>query len=528
MNALKKTPEAQVPQVDTANQQQVQGMTEEQIIERIKREPGFADTVLQDLDALEELKKTGALDGVQPSGQPAATPEQTPAEQQPAEGQATPQQPSLQKVTVEIDPSHLGTYAKNRPLEEAVFEAVRGNSEKDRLIGFFRNEKIPQYEQRIAEISNRERTLRQEFEDYKKRIGVQPQATPAATPQAMPQQPSAKIEIPEIPQEPVPPEGADFLDDDKRNEYLKNLRTYHETLTKRQKAIEQLAQQSQQAINSLSSELAQVREGVTKTQARVTERDTIEAFDSATRREYAEIDAMIGSEDGKRVFGANVRPSSEIEKDWLDFLNNLAIVTGIKGGIYSDGTNLKPELLQRLDVYDNADSPEGKTLRDACGSRGFRPPDDIDVLNRVYTVRNTRNKYSARDAEGNLVPIPYEKALLLSGIQPPQARQPAPAPQPTGQTPPPPAANQKLMQQVDLSNRRAAAVQKQGQFANEPPVNGGASAIDVNSPAFEQLFRKAFAKKAPEWTEMDKEVLRQAYRSKGIVPEELFPQLAVR
>jgi len=523
MNALKK-PEANVPQEDnTANQepaQETQGLTEEQIRERLKTDPGFADVLLKDLDALDELKKAGALEE-----QPAAATEPNASEQQSSETPDAPQQPSFAEVKVKIDPSHLGTYAKNRSIEDAVAEAVKGNAEKDRMIGFLRNEKIPQQEQRISELAQRERTLRQEFEDYKKRHGVAPQATPAAQPQAAPAKQPAKIELPEIPEEPMPPDGPDFLDDEKRADYLKKVRERNDALAKRQKGLEQLFAQSQQAVNSLTGEITQLKEGVAKTQARVTERDTMDAYDANTRNEFAEIDRMRDS--NREVFGEPARPTSQIEADWRAFLKDLAMVSGIPGSIYSEGTTLKPELLQKLDLYDRPDTADGKALRDACDTRAIRPPEDVDALNRVYAVRAVRNKYQVKDAEGNLVPIPYDEALRLSGLQPLQKRQPAPTPQ--AQSPQtPPTASSKLQQNVDLSNRRQSAVEKQAQFAKEPPLNGGASNLDVNSPAFQDRFKKAWSKKPAQWDEYDKEVLRRAYKAKDLNPEEFFPELAMR
>jgi hypothetical protein len=494
--------------------------SQKELNEWIRKEasPEEINQVLKDLEEAERLKKTGA------SPESSDTPP-------PKQDDGQPPQPGAddQEVVVRIKPSQLGTYGKNRGVEEAVQELVKGHEHKDRLIDTLKERQAALEAERQAALDEAEE-LREKLAQGQPPAPPAPAAgsdaapttgapAPAGTP-AVAAAAEIAAEIPKEPEEPEMPDplvGDDVYDEAKQTAHTELLKKYKEDLKQFRKdnAAYQRAivkAEVEASVKGVLPELKQItgEVGELKT-ALATSREASEAqrlrdsVDAQTRREFDEVESM--RKQHQAVFGVPARSTQEIESDWIQFVGNMAYVQGVKGELRDANGVWKPEVATLINTYANEQSPEGKTLKEKLDAKGVIPPADRDSLFRVYTVRTIRNKYGVRDDNGNFVPLPYEEALQIAALKDDRFNE-----------------RGKKDRAIDEVERRQRAEENRGKFVKEPSASAGAAALDINAlprGAVDQIW----AKKSTDWTDHDKEFLRAFARSKDMKPEELHHSL---
>jgi hypothetical protein len=190
-------------------------------------------------------------------------------------------------------------------------------------------------------------------------------------------------------------------------------------------------------------------------------------------------------------------------------MEDLALAANITGGIYKDdGRTLRDEIRRAVQMHQDGSIKEGEQLRNSAMERGITAPKDLDVLNKIYTVRSIRKQYGSRDAAGNFVPMDWDDAFILAKKDHPELSQ-----------------ENRFQAQVETENKRNKAIENRKGFARETKVGSGQGQLDVsNFPT--QQFDALMAKNSSDWTETEKESLRAIARHFNMRPEEIHPVLA--
>lgn len=473
----------------------------------METDPAIAEQVLKDLDALESGAVDpvptddtgagdGADDGVVPDDGNAPTDEQNTE----ASGSETPDNQPVddveEEVVVKIKPSWLHTYGKNRSADEAVFEMSKGVKEKDRTIDFLRKEKIPSLEELVRAAQTENVALKSEIEKFK--VGKE-------SAQTEPQdEVLEEVVIPEIPPMPKFPTGEDAFDEAKMNEYKTAIEDRDRIIQESYEARNKKSQQETKA------ELNRIRKDITGELGKVKQTQDIEKATSSRKdsvlNEYTEIDSFRSR--NPEVLGGD-RSIQEIESDFIKYMEDLALAAGINGGIYKeDGRTLREEIRRAVQMHQDDSIKEGEQLRNNATDRGIKAPEDLDVLNKIYTIRAIRKQYGSRDAAGNFVPMDWDDAFVLAKKNHPEL-----------------TAENKFQSQVETENKRNKAIENRKGFARETKVGAGQGQLDVsNFPT--QQFDALMAKNSSDWTETEKESLRAIARHFNMRPEEIHPVLA--
>jgi hypothetical protein len=476
------------------------GVTEIKDFDELKKlmesDADFAAQVLKDLDAME----SGA---VAPPVPEEKTEEVVSAETK-NEVVDEPKEPVVvdevtsddEVVTVKVKPEWLGTYAKNRTPDEAVLEMHKGVVEKDRTIDFLRKEKIPTLEESVRSFQSENTSLKAELERYKNNVTKQPEQTDEVK--------TVDIVIPEIPALPDIPSGEDAFDEEKMANYKKLLSDRDAAISSANEArIKLAALENKKEIERVKSELRGEIDSVKRVQQ---SEITNNSQKTAVKNEYAEI------EDFRKRYPdmfSGDRTIQEIEGDFIKYMEDIALISGINGGIYKDdGRSIRDDVRTAVQLHQDASNKDGEDLRVRATERGISVPADMDVLNKVYAVRGIRKQYGARNESGEFIPIDWDAALAIAKTQNNSLL----------------VENDKFQSQVEMQNKREKAIQNRKSFAQETKVGEGQGQLDIaNFPM--QQFNALMAKDSKSWSETEKDTLRQIAKHFNMRPEELNPVL---
>ena len=399
-------------------------------------------------------------------------------------------------VTVKVKPEWLGTYAKNRSPDEAVQEMHKGVIEKDRTIDFLRKEKIPTLENSVRSFQTENLSLKAELERYKNN-----QSKPV---EQQDEVKKVEVVVPEVPKLPEMPSGEDAFDEEKVANYKKLLSERETAISAANEAkIKLAALENRQEIDRVRAELRGEIDSVKQAQQ---SKDSFDSQKVAVKNEYSEI------EDFRKRYPsifAGDRTVQEIEGDFIKYMEDIALVSGINGGIYKDdGRSIRDEVRNAIQVHQDISNKDGEDLRARASERGISVPSDMDVLNRVYAVRGIRKQYGTRSDSGEFIPIDWDAALAIAKTQ----------------KNPLLIEDEKFQSQVEMQNKRDKAIQNRKSFANETKVGEGQGHLDIaNFPM--QQFNALMSKDSKSWSETEKDTLRQIAKHFNMKPEELNPVL---
>lgn len=480
------------------------GVTEIKDFDELKKlmesDSDFAAQVLKDLDAMETMaKEPPVLEGV-PEESPASDPEVVVVDEKATNDDPVAVKPEVvnddEVFTVKVKPEWLGTYAKNRSPDEAVQEMHKGVIEKDRTIDFLRKEKIPTLESSVRTFQTENLSLKAELERYKNN-----QVKPV---EQQDEVKKVEVAIPTIPSFPEIPSGEDAFDEDKVANYKKLLAERETAILAASEAkIKIAALENKQEIERVRNEFRGEIDGLKQEQQSKTSFDNQKV---AVKNEYSEI------EDFRKRYPsifAGDRTVQEIEGDFIKYMEDIALVSGINGGIYKDdGRSIRDEVRNAIQIHQDITNKDGEELRSRATERGISVPGDMDVLNRVYAVRGIRKQYGTRSDSGEFIPIDWDAALAIAKTQ----------------KNPLLIEDEKFQSQVEMQNKRDKAIQNRKSFANETKVGEGQGHLDIaNFPM--QQFNALMSKDSKSWSETEKDTLRQIAKHFNMKPEELNPAL---
>lgn len=361
------------------------------------------------------------------------------------------------EVQVTLKKDWLGTYAKNRKPEEAIEEMSKGNAEKDKTIDFFKKEKLPGLESEIKKHQETNKTLKEQLEEYKKRL---------ETPKK-----KGELAIPEV--TPLDMDDDDlFLSDDGQKKFKRSYTDMHQ-------AVKALAQK----VEDLSK--PQVKEPEKKEETPDTD------VQDKIQQEYSEIDSFVS---GKKEVFNNPPPIELMETEYLDFMGNLAKVSNIDGPIQLENGDFNPKLRENLKSY-LANDDQGKTLRKAMQTNNLTPLDEgkYNTLNTIYAVRAIKQELG----------VPYDVALELH----------------TARTRPS-EEELRLKGNVEGHERYAKAkANREGYVKQTPAQTGGGDAEIMKMPVTE--LTKIMDKKPDTWTEREQHIVKTVWKQKGASDKEI-------
>ncbi len=381
-------------------------------------------------------------------------------------------EPSEDAVSVLVKPSWLGSYGKNRKPDEAIQEMAKGNSEKDKTINYFKDEKIPGLETELQRANEERASLKKQISDFEK--------NPVVGGDKKTDKPAAKeVVIPDL------PEGDDmFLTEEGQKKFRDHLA-----------ATNADRDNLRNKVDLLEKKIGDVNK---KTETVVQEKV---AKDGITLEFEAVNDFR---KDNPTFFKKEGRETREIEKDYISFMKDLASVKGVSAFAKDGKGYFSKEASDALSSVLDENSQEGKSLREKLQERNIGLPDDFGELQLVYAVRDIRSKKYEKNSSGEFVPITYSEAFkIYRGSN----------------------GNQDKKMILDARKQghedlQKAIDEKNDKFAKETPSKGGANPINVESFPTE-TFMKLVNKGARQRTSEEDDILRTLMKAKQFPDSEI-------
>jgi len=409
-----------------------------------------------------------------------------------------------EEVTLTFEKDLLGTYVDVEAMS-------KGNSEKDKTIGFYKRERIPALETRVSD-------LQRQLAEAKKAPPPPAPAQPAPV-AAQPQAPAAPVAPAEPPVEVPVLEKinlSETLDPDvfgeesvnKLQGYFDGIQAQNQALATQNTNLVAKTTGQDKVIADLQNNFTQVKTEVDTNKQNQTAGEQTLARQAMIDAELAEIDTVRRENPG--VLGEYTRPTVEIETEYISFVKDIAQIAGVQGPLYaSDGSGaFAPNVTATVNTYLNQTVQAGKDLKAKCDERGVSLPADYDSLDRIYDVRKIRNSYFAKDGTGADVPIPYSQAIRMYSGSPENANKVA------------------LEKRIGEHNARQQAAANRQAHAPTTPPEGGTPPQD---PAGLELeYHRINATPMANWSDTDRDIMRKIYIQKGISAEEaevlVFPK----
>jgi hypothetical protein len=457
-------------------------MTSAEFSSRMNTEKGFADAYLRDPAryeaAITDLNQPApqAPEAAQPApgSDPAAAPQGQPA----AAAPTTPNSPD-EMVSVTIPRNMLGTYGINRSPQEGIAEALKGLSEKDRVIEMLRA--------RDEESHGEKLSLREKLRLYDEAKAVAPQA-PAASP-------SAAV--------PAAAPSTDFsdlnLDDLPEDESLFEPENIKKLAASNKKMVQLLRKQAQElaSVSKTTSDLQTARQG----EDVAAEQRSIR--DRALRSEFNEIEELQRVEPALKT----TQSFQDLDRSVVQFIKDIGYVAGTGKGDYNDAA------IAAANRFLNDKTPAGDELRALAAKNGITPPSDIDKHAQIMAIRAERQRTLAqvrrtmedktgRKFEDHEVPLPFTYADFYRRLVPNNT------------------AQSVLAARIEGASAvaKASATDK---FAREVPPEAGRTDIALSSLGEAEL-RTLLAKPSNKYTQQEATLVMQYYESQQIpVPNEV-------
>lgn len=397
-----------------------------------------------------------------------------PAAEPKPQGNGNAQPGGDEAVSVLVKPSWLGSYAKNRKPDEAIQEMAKGNVEKDKTITFFKDEKIPALETELQKANEERATLKQQIADFEKKL-QDAGGKPAEKPE------TKEVKIPDLPEDDL------FYTE----EGQKKIKDYLV-------AINQDRDNLRNELKSITEKVGDIEQ---KTETVAQDRQAKDAV----KMEFEAIDNF--RKENPAVF-KSARNAQDIEKDYVGFMKDMASVQGIEAFAKDGSGRFSKEASDALHAVIDENSEDGKAIREKLQERNIKLPDDFGELQMVYAIRDIRSQTFEKNASGEAVPIPYNKAFKIYQ-----------------------GSNGDELKKMLLDARKDGhenfqkAVDERKRFAKETPLKGGAGPIDVDNYPTEQFF-KLIEKGAAARTDEEDDILRHILKAKNLSDNEIDRMLA--
>ena len=420
---------------------------------RIEKILAMDEAQLTELERQFKAKKTQSSVGTAPSGTPAPAPA----------GTAGAPAPDDTEETITLKRSELGTYAvKDRSTKDAILELIKGKKQADEVIDFHKNKRIPAMEKAGQQLATENQRLKKELDEIRAKTPAAP-AAPAA----------GAIEVPPLPSA----EEVDFFDPAQKKKYQDGVQAHVAALEKKRLAdIEALRNPPPPA--APAAPVAPVEDPV--------------------QREFQEIDLFQANPETGGIFKTK-KPVAEVEKDYVAFVGNLAMVNGIKD-LYDAAGRFMPAVTALINQYFDQSSEAGKTVRAVMDAAKIAPPEDIQALFRIYNIRKVRSNYQRPNPATHTVePLPYEEAFALDRKLHPELYTVSGTPTPQQQSAGADAAIQR-------------GIEQRSQFAPEVPANLGVPITAHEDVSVEEFFR-LMKKPLGDVTEQEETRLRKLMKS---------------
>lgn len=375
-------------------------------------------------------------------------------------------------LTIKVRKEMLGTYLKNRNPEDAILQALKGKQEADRHIDYLKKEKIAGLEKEVERIAIENNRLKKQLEVTKEAV------TPKVDAKTEIKADFPDIEIPDI------ISGEDVPD-----------REFGDKMVKIVNAVKALKEQNAGLRKELTDMDNRYNTKITEVEYKADVANKHSEIVDGGNSEYSSIDRF-----RKRyndIVGYS-RPIAEIEADYVQFMDDLAKVAGVKK-VYKDGTSLySDEMNAAYTAYVNNNTDYGKAINVACEERQIALPADKDQLFLIYDIKEIKDLYKKGDK-----PLDYDEAFKLYKME-------------KGGSLDNIIENQK----AEKVKKMAKAEENLNQAAIETPANGGADMIDIAKIPREQI--TAIAGKTPnERSESDKKLFGNYLKHMGFSEVEI-------
>jgi hypothetical protein len=269
-----------------------------------------------------------------------------------------------EEVTVKISKKLLGDYAKNRSPEEAIAELAKGKDKANKYIKYLTEEGIREKEEEIEKLMAENRGLQLKIKEFSEK----------------PAKEAKQVDVPDVDIDGELQE-IDLYSDDGQTK-IKNI------FKKMAGAANELKKSNSALVNQVQSLEKEMREAP--------KGDTA---NSAVYREFEEINRFARRHND--VFGLE-RDIEDIQEDFYEFSNNLAIAAGVKETRKPNG-DWAEEMVKAFDAYSNKDSKEGEILRERLETSGVKLPEDYDGYAALMSIRSIKNSRK----------IPYDEAFAI-------------------------------------------------------------------------------------------------------------------
>jgi len=366
-----------------------------------------------------------------------------------------------------------------KPEESALPPELRRTEEE---LNEIRDTVVPGLKSEISQAQKDNEALRSEIEAMK-----QEKKKPAEKKkEKLPEINIPEITIPEL-------SGVDMFTEEGQKQVLDGFSSMKKQFSDTVGALKQLKEQNSvlhERLEDLRTVAGETRETVEETRTQFDKNKMAADVQKRIAEEIKSIDELRQSESGKAVFGDFSRDTRTIENDYIKFAKTLAETAKIDGPAErSDGSGRWVEPLERaIAQYHDPKSAIGEELRKSCP---VKPPEDMEVLDIIYDLREFRNSIFERDSQGKVVPISYERALRSYSAEHPE-----------------------IAQRITIAKEKAnrdkvgKAIEKRNSYAQEAPVKSEqATAMEPEAEAAE--VKRILEKTNPERTKEEREYARK-------------------
>jgi hypothetical protein len=449
---------------------QLKGMTEAEFLGLEQKDPGIYAKIEaldhKSLNEIVEAQKANTLKAQQPPAPQGAPPASAPEPEE--------------EVTVKLRRSELSTYApKDRSTADSIREMIKGFPKKDETINYYKNVVVSDFQKKLDAATQENLSLKKALEKFEADEKARKAAQPAAAP--TPEQPKPEdIKIPELPAE------LDFYNED------------------HQKLLSQTLAALTKANAAMMAKLSAPAAPAAPEQAPAQPQAAQQVANPSANDEFNEIRMLQANPEYASLLRTKT-DIAQLDGEYVQFVEKVAGLAGIKN-VYSATGDLTNEARAPLAAYFNPGDPSHEQVVKIAEAASVKPPEEIDKLFRIYTIREHR---PVRSGTGRVV-VPYETAATIAMAKRPDVFK----------------VSDPVQNNLSLEQRRAAAVDSMSKKAREVPTGAGG---ELNDPNFilAEAAKVITSKPLTELLPAEKELVKAAMRIEGASEAEItarFPE----